>query len=105
MLDEPEDRARRSGLATQVRSVISRWKTILNSRAKSSTQHTYPIGKLGEIIHCLEASDAASLHDLTTLTGWKQATVRGALSRLRARGFPIRRKIRDGTALYHLERR
>ena len=48
-----------------------------------------PAGKLGEIIRCLEASPAASLHDLMTLTGWQRHTVHGALSRLRARGFEI----------------
>ena len=105
MLVATKDRAPRSGLATQMRSVIGRWKTILRTRAKSSIQQTHPTGKLGEIIRCLDASESASLYDLTTLTGWKQATVRGALSRLRARGYPIRRKTRDGAALYHLERR
>jgi len=73
--------------------------------SQAAKRNKPPTGKLGEIVRCLEASEAASLHDLTTLTGWKQATVRGALSRLRTRGYPIRRKIRDGTVLYHLERR
>ena len=105
MLDAPGDGVTRSGLATQVRSMISRWKTVLNARPRDRIRLTPPAGKLGEIVYCLEASEATSLHDLTTLTGWKQATVRGALSRLRARGYTIRRTTRDGTALYHLEQR
>lgn len=105
MLDSPDERAPQPSFISKASIALNRWKTVLNARPGKVTPQTPLTGKLGEIVRCLEASKDVSLHDLTTLTGWKQATVRGALSRLRARGYVIRRKIRDGTALYHLERR
>jgi biotin operon repressor len=92
-------------LLTKPTAMIARCWPFRKRLSQAAKRNKPPSGKLGEIIRCLEASEAASLHDLTTLTGWKQATVRGALSRLRTRGYPIQRKTRDGTALYHLERR
>jgi biotin operon repressor len=102
-MDEPKDRVSRADLATQLRSVIGRWKRVLNTNLGSAIQQPPPTGKLGEIVRCLEAPKAASLHDLTTLTGWKRATVHGALSRLRARGYPIKMRKQDGAPTYRLE--
>jgi len=92
-------------LLTRSTAMIAQCWPFRKRLSQAAKRNKHPSGKLGEIVRCLEASEAASLHDLTTLTGWKQATVRGALSRLRARGYVIHRKTRDGTALYHLERR
>jgi len=103
MLESPKGKALRPGIATQVKSVIGRWKRVLNTRPGSAIQQTPPTGKLGKIVRCLEASEAASLHDLTTLTGWKRATVHGALSRLRAQGYPIKMYKEDGAPTYRLE--
>jgi len=95
----------RPGFVTRLRSVIGRWKTFLNLGPKSNIQQPPLTGKLGEIVHCLEESEATSLHDLITLTGWKRATVRGALSRLRTRGYEITMRRERGTPVYRLERR
>ncbi len=103
MLESPKDRAPRPGLAKQVRAVIGRLKTVLKVMPRSSIQQTPPTGKLGEVIRCLEASEAASLYDLTTLTGWKRATVHSALSRLRARGYPIKMRKENGAPIYSLD--
>lgn len=103
MLESSKDKAPQPGLATQVRSVIGRWTTILNTRPRNGIRQTPPKGKLGEIIRCLEASEAVSLHDLTTLTGWKRATVHSALSRLRAQGHPIKMRKENGAPTYRLE--
>lgn len=87
-----------------LRVPFDRLKRLLINR-KDKDSKPSPTGKLGEVIRCLEASEAAALHDLMTLTGWKRATVHGALSRLRARGYKIRREIQNGTPVYRLERR
>ena len=62
-----------------------------------------PSGKSGEIVRCLEVSEAVSLDNLVHLTGWKPSTVRGVLSRLRARGYDIRREKRNGITVYRLD--
>ncbi len=64
-----------------------------------------PSGKSGEIVRCLEVSKAVSLDDLAQLTGWKAPTLRGVLSRLRARGHDIRREKQNDITIYRLERR
>lgn len=100
-----KSKALRPGFVTRLRSVIGQWKTVLSPGPRSAIRQAQPTGKLGEIVRCLEASEAASLHDLTTLTGWKRATVHSALSRLRARGYPIKMRKENGAPTYRLKRR
>lgn len=48
-----------------------------------------PSGKLGLILDRLEAKTGATLDELVDATGWQKHSVRGALSRLRTRGFTV----------------
>lgn len=89
-------------LLKQMKAWFCHWRRFFDRG--SGHKGSVPTGKLGDIVRCLEASESASLHDLMTLTGWKRSTVHGALSRLRARGYKIRRDTRDGTPVYRLEK-
>ena len=48
-----------------------------------------PGGKLGVIIDCISQVNGATADELVAETCWQKHSVRGALSRLRARGFAI----------------
>ena len=61
-----------------------------------------PAGKLGSILKRVEAKTGATLNELREATGWQPHTVRGALSRLRARGFAILRHVEGGRSSYRL---
>lgn len=63
----------------------------------------HPGGKLGQVVEQLETADGAMLSELVTLTGWQRHTIRGALSRLRRRGFAIRLEDRNGRKAYRLD--
>ncbi len=92
-------------LLTKVKAMIRRRPPFRGWMSRSVKRNKPPGGKLGTIIRCLEASEAASLHDLITLTGWQRATVHSALSRLRARGYAITMRKENGAPTYRLERR
>lgn len=64
-----------------------------------------PGGKLGLIIQRLGMKAGATVDDLATATGWQRHTVRGALSRLRSRGFAMRLEVEGERKAYHLARR
>jgi hypothetical protein len=69
--------------------------------AKTTPQH--PGGKLGLVVERLKTAEGAMLTELAALTGWQRHTVRGALSRLRRRGFAIRLDVIKGRKAYRLE--
>src|SRR3954453_3251268 len=54
-----------------------------------------PAGKLGILVDLLARKDGASAVELMAGTGWQRHSVRGALSRLRTRGFGMQ-VIADG---------
>lgn len=62
-----------------------------------------PGSKLGLVVEQIAAKDGATIGELATLTGWQQHTVRGSLSRLRRRGFPIWLEDRAGRRVYRLD--
>ncbi len=87
-----------------MRDMIRDW--VARRQVKRGTDSpSRPSGKSGKIVRCLEAPGAVSLDDLAHLTGWKAPTIRGVLSRLRARGFDTRREKQGGITVYQLERR
>ncbi len=64
-----------------------------------------PGGKLGLIVDRLGTKAGTTIEELAGMTSWQMHTVRAALSRLRTRGFAMRRD-RDGERkAYRLERR
>ena len=62
-----------------------------------------PGGKLGLILNRLGTKKGATADELVDATGWQRHSVRGALSRLRARGFAIRRDVVAGREAYRLD--
>src|SRR5689334_12314907 len=56
-----------------------------------------PDGKLGLMVDLLARQDGASADELVTETGWQRHSVRGALSRLRTRGFRMQLVGSDAT--------
>ncbi len=58
--------------------------------AKTPASPTRPGGKLGLIVQRLEGKVGATVDELAEATGWQRHAVRGALSRLRTRGFEMR---------------
>jgi len=56
------------------------------------------------IIQRLGTMAGATAEELATATGWQRHTVHGALSRLRARGFAMRREVEGDRKAYHLAR-
>jgi len=62
-----------------------------------------PGGKLGLIMDRLAAKTGATAEDLIAATGWQKHSVLGGLSKLRARGFALRREERAGRTTYRLE--
>jgi transcription initiation factor IIE alpha subunit len=63
-----------------------------------------PGGKLGLIVDRLAAKAGATASELAEATGWQKHTVRGALSRLRTRGFAMRLEVEEDRKAYRLER-
>jgi len=84
--------------------------TKLPTRAKknpaTSTQKpeavNRPGGKLGLILDRLEDKTGATVDELVDATGWQKHSVRGALSRLRKRGFDIGLEATKGHKAYRL---
>ena len=62
-----------------------------------------PGGKLGLMMDRLAAKTGATAEDLIAATGWQKHSVLGGLSKLRARGFALRREERAGRTTYRLE--
>ncbi|MDX2265493.1 MAG: DUF3489 domain-containing protein [Hyphomicrobiales bacterium] len=62
-----------------------------------------PGGKLGLIIDRLAATSGAAAEELVAMTGWQRHTIRGALSRLKSRGFPIQMTAGVDRRAYRLE--
>jgi predicted ArsR family transcriptional regulator len=62
-----------------------------------------PGGKLGLILKRLSTKKGATADELVDATGWQRHSVRGALSRLRARGFVIYRDVVAGREAYRLD--
>ena len=62
-----------------------------------------PGGKLGLIMDRLAGKTGATAEDLIAATGWQKHSVLGGLSKLRARGFALRREERAGRTTYRLE--
>jgi hypothetical protein len=63
-----------------------------------------PGGKLGMIVGRLERKTGATTDELAAITGWQRHTVRGALSRLRSRGFAMQLSDDGARRAYHLDR-
>ena len=61
-----------------------------------------PGGKLGLILDRLEDKTGATVDELVDATGWQKHSVRGALSRLRTRGFHIGLQATEGRKAYRL---
>ena len=61
-----------------------------------------PGGKLGLILDRLERKTGAMIDELVDATGWQKHSVRGALSRLRKRGFDIKLEATKGRKAYRL---
>jgi hypothetical protein len=62
-----------------------------------------PGGKLGVIIERLSAKTGATADELVEATGWQRHSVLGALSKLKARGFPMRLDEQAGRKAYRLD--
>ena len=77
-----------------------------NSKAAGalSAGPTRPGGKLGLIIQHLEKKTGATADELAEAAGWQKHSILGALSRLRARGFAMRRDEQGNRKAYRLER-
>jgi hypothetical protein len=63
---------------------------------------TRPNGKLGLVVDRLAATGGATVEELMAETGWQRHTVRGALSRLKARGFGSRLNVQADRKAYQL---
>ena len=61
-----------------------------------------PGGKLGLIIELLSAKTGATADELVEITGWRRPSVLGALSRLRSRGFAVKRDMQPDRNAYRL---
>ena len=73
---------------------------IAKSPAKPAIPH--PTGKLGTIMDRVSSKTGATAEELVAATGWQRHSVLGALSRLKARGFPIRLERQDSRKVYRL---
>jgi hypothetical protein len=62
-----------------------------------------PQGKLSLILDHVDTKAGATIDELTAVTGWQKHSVHGAMSRLRSRGFAIRRQEQDGRQTYQLQ--
>jgi hypothetical protein len=62
-----------------------------------------PGGKLGVIIERLSAKTGATADELVEATGWQRHSVLGALSKLKARGYPMRLEEQAGRKAYRLD--
>ncbi len=60
-----------------------------------------PRGKLGRLIALMSGKHGATLDEMTVETGWQPHTTRAALTRLRQRGFAIRREDSGNRNAYH----
>jgi Protein of unknown function (DUF3489) len=59
--------------------------------------------KLALLIELLRRADGATIIDLTQATGWLPHTTRGALTRLRKRGFAVvRQRVGAGGSIYRI---
>lgn len=70
----------------------------------SNADLTRPGGKLGLIIQHLERKAGATADELAEAVGWQKHSILGALSRLRSRGFAMRRNEQGNRKAYRLER-
>jgi DNA-binding transcriptional regulator PaaX len=71
-------------------------------RARQPDTVQRPGGKLGVILGRLEGKTGGTLDELVEATGWQRHSVRGALSRLRGRGFAIHLELKKGRKAYRL---
>jgi hypothetical protein len=62
-----------------------------------------PGGKLGVILERLSVKSGATADELIEATGWQRHSVLGALSKLKARGFPMRLDVQPGRKAYRLD--
>ncbi len=85
---------------TQPRSRAKK-KSAAASAQKPDTANR-PGGKLGLILDRLGRKTGATVDELVDATGWQKHSVRGALSRLRTRGFAIRLEAKQGRKAYRL---
>jgi hypothetical protein len=58
---------------------------------------------LGVIIERLSAKTGATADELVEAIGWQRHSVLGALSKLKARGFPMRFEEQAGRKAYRLD--
>lgn len=82
------------------RTIVAKTKS--SNPAKQPTL-ARPGGKLGLMMDRLAAKTGATAEDLIAATGWQKHSVLGGLSKLRARGFALRREERAGRTTYRLE--
>ncbi|MBC8050186.1 MAG: DUF3489 domain-containing protein [Chitinophagales bacterium] len=82
-------------------------KTQVSDAARTApdcdTPSARPGGKLGLIIDRLAAKTGATAEELVAVTGWQRHTVRGALSRLKSRGFTIQMTVGVDRKAYRLD--
>lgn len=72
------------------------------NRARKPGTANRPGGKLGVILGRLQGKTGGTLDELVEATGWQKHSVRGALSRLRGRGFAIDLEEKRGRKAYRL---
>jgi hypothetical protein len=72
------------------------------THAQKPDRAKHPGGKLGLILERVEGKTGVTVDELVDATGWQQHSVLGALSRLRARGFPIRLEAKGDRKAYRL---
>lgn len=79
------------------------------NRRRSADAATEPplsgaVSKLDRMIALLARPEGASLAELVAVTGWRTASVRGALAgALKRKGHAIRTEKLDGERRYHVE--
>jgi hypothetical protein len=85
------------------RSSKTRPKSSHRSKPRAPIQSVpHPSGKLGLIVERVSAKTGATIDELVEITGWRRPSVLGALSRLRSRGFAIKRDVQPDRSAYRL---
>ncbi|MDH3581183.1 MAG: DUF3489 domain-containing protein [Hyphomicrobiales bacterium] len=72
------------------------------TRAQKPDSAKRPGGKLGLILERLEGKTGVTVDELVDATGWQKHSVRGALSRLGARGFAVQSEAQEDRKVYRL---
>ena len=87
--------------SSKPRSKSSRRSARVAAAVQSASR---PGGKLGLIVELLSAKTGATIDELVETTGWQRPSVLGALSRLRSRGFAIKRDVQSDRNAYTLNK-